>query len=210
MPSHCRALRRASGRRTPWRAGDDICRWMFELGDKTARVADDSDLVPHWMAPGKHRVERPLYRNCRTRWRSRRLSAEASVRGLPGGLPAASAGRTGDAPGSSRRRYCAAQGLAVDLSPRFPRARRRDPQRVFIESWSRRIGELDPDKVADDARLWTLVTEREWRLIPRWGRPRSPMIAKREAHRVESTFESEQRESAVREVAHPENITCDN
>ena len=32
---------------------------MFELGDKTARVADESDLVPHWIAPGEHRVERP-------------------------------------------------------------------------------------------------------------------------------------------------------
>ena len=37
-------------------------------------------------------------------------------------------------------------------------------QRFFIESWSRRIAELAPDKVADDARLRTLVTEREWRL----------------------------------------------
>ena len=35
------------------------------------------------------------------------------------------------------------------------------PQRVFIESWSRRIAELGPDRVADDDRLRTLVTERE-------------------------------------------------
>ena len=38
------------------------------------------------------------------------------------------------------------------------------PQRVFIESWSRRIAELDPDKVAGDDRLRALVIQREWRL----------------------------------------------
>ena len=38
------------------------------------------------------------------------------------------------------------------------------PQRVFIESWSRRIAELEPDSVADDVRLRALVTERELRL----------------------------------------------
>ena len=47
------------------------------------------------------------------------------------------------------------------------------PQRVFIESWSRRIGELDSDKVADDARLRALVTEREWRLKGARARLRS-------------------------------------
>ena len=40
------------------------------------------------------------------------------------------------------------------------------PQRVFIESWSRRIAELGPDKVADDDRLRTLIAERE-RLLKR-------------------------------------------
>ena len=35
------------------------------------------------------------------------------------------------------------------------------PQRVFIESWSRRIAELGPDKVADDNRLRMLIAERE-------------------------------------------------
>ena len=38
------------------------------------------------------------------------------------------------------------------------------PQRVFIESWSRRIAELGPDRVADDDRLRALVTDRELRL----------------------------------------------
>ena len=38
------------------------------------------------------------------------------------------------------------------------------PQRLFIESWSRRIAELDPNMVAADDRLRTLVTERELRL----------------------------------------------
>ncbi len=38
------------------------------------------------------------------------------------------------------------------------------PQRLFIESWSRRIAELGSDRVADDDRLRILVTERELRL----------------------------------------------
>ena len=42
--------------------------------------------------------------------------------------------------------------------------RLRYPQRLFIESWSRRIAELDPDRVAADDRLRTLVAERELRL----------------------------------------------
>ena len=49
--------------------------------------------------------------------------------------------------------------LAVRSGRRLPY-----PQRVFIESWSRRIAELAPDKVADDDRLRALVAEREWRL----------------------------------------------
>ncbi len=38
------------------------------------------------------------------------------------------------------------------------------PQRTFIETWSRRIAELAPDSVADDARLRTLIADRELRL----------------------------------------------
>ena len=38
------------------------------------------------------------------------------------------------------------------------------PQRVFIESWSRRIAESGPDRVADDDRLRALVADRELRL----------------------------------------------
>ena len=49
--------------------------------------------------------------------------------------------------------------LAVRSGRRLPY-----PQRMFIESWSRRIAELAPDKVADDDRLRALVAEREWRL----------------------------------------------
>ena len=41
-----------------WRAGDDIWRLMFELADRAARAAGDSELVPHWIAPGEHRVQR--------------------------------------------------------------------------------------------------------------------------------------------------------
>ena len=35
------------------------------------------------------------------------------------------------------------------------------PQRVFIESWSRRIAEPDPARIADDDWLRTLITDRE-------------------------------------------------
>ena len=41
-----------------WRAGDDVWALMFELADKAARAADESDLVRHWIALGEHRVER--------------------------------------------------------------------------------------------------------------------------------------------------------
>ena len=43
-----------------WRAGKgkDIWELMFELADKAARAGEESDLVPHWIAPGEHRVER--------------------------------------------------------------------------------------------------------------------------------------------------------
>ena len=41
-----------------WRAGDDIWRLMFELADRAARDAGASDLVPCWIAPGEHRVQR--------------------------------------------------------------------------------------------------------------------------------------------------------
>ena len=40
------------------RTGGDIWKLMFEVADKAARVAEESDLVPHWIAPGDHRVER--------------------------------------------------------------------------------------------------------------------------------------------------------
>ena len=38
------------------------------------------------------------------------------------------------------------------------------PQRRFIESWSRRIAELGPGRIADDSQLRTLIAQREWRL----------------------------------------------
>ena len=41
-----------------WSAGQDIWKLIFDLADKAARTADASELVPHWIAPGKHRVER--------------------------------------------------------------------------------------------------------------------------------------------------------
>ena len=41
-----------------WRTGADIWTLMFELADTAARGVNASDLVPHWIAPGEHRVER--------------------------------------------------------------------------------------------------------------------------------------------------------
>ena len=41
-----------------WRVGKDIWKLMFDLADKAARAAEESDLVPHWIAPGEHRVSR--------------------------------------------------------------------------------------------------------------------------------------------------------
>ena len=41
-----------------WSAGKDIWTLMFDLADKAARAAEESDLVPHWIAPGEHRVSR--------------------------------------------------------------------------------------------------------------------------------------------------------
>ena len=49
--------------------------------------------------------------------------------------------------------------LVVRRGRRIP-----SPQRSFIETWSRRIAELAPDSVADDARLRTLIADRELRL----------------------------------------------
>lgn len=52
------AARHADTTLTSWSEGDDIWRRMFELADEAARAAGRSDLVPHWIAPGKYRVQR--------------------------------------------------------------------------------------------------------------------------------------------------------
>ena len=41
-----------------WRAGDDVWTLIFERAERAARAAGGDDLVPHWIAPGRHRVER--------------------------------------------------------------------------------------------------------------------------------------------------------
>lgn len=41
-----------------WRAGADVWTLIFERAERAARAAGDNDLVPHWIAPGRHRVER--------------------------------------------------------------------------------------------------------------------------------------------------------
>ena len=41
-----------------WHPGDDLWTLMFQLADRAARKARESDLVPHWIASGDCRVER--------------------------------------------------------------------------------------------------------------------------------------------------------
>ena len=41
-----------------WRHGDNIWSLIFELAEKAARAVDANDLVPHWIAPGEHKVQR--------------------------------------------------------------------------------------------------------------------------------------------------------
>ena len=41
-----------------WRPGDNIWRVIFKLAEQVARADRASDLVPHWIAPGEHKVQR--------------------------------------------------------------------------------------------------------------------------------------------------------
>ena len=41
-----------------WRFGDDLWADIFELAHQAARAAGESDLVPHWIAEGRWRVQR--------------------------------------------------------------------------------------------------------------------------------------------------------
>ena len=41
-----------------WRPGDDIWELIFERAERAARAKGESDLVPLWIAPGRHRVQR--------------------------------------------------------------------------------------------------------------------------------------------------------
>ena len=41
-----------------WRPGDDIWTLIFKFAEQAAHVADASDLVPHWIAPGEYKVQR--------------------------------------------------------------------------------------------------------------------------------------------------------
>lgn len=41
-----------------WRPGDDLWTLVFKLAEKAARGTNASDLVPHWIAPGEHKVQR--------------------------------------------------------------------------------------------------------------------------------------------------------
>ena len=72
-----------------WSAGDDIWRLMFELADKAARAAEESDLIPYWIAPGEHRVVRHVPQLPYTAeveafdWLKRQLAAYRVVFGQP-------------------------------------------------------------------------------------------------------------------------------
>ncbi len=41
-----------------WDAGSDVWKKIFDLGNDAARQAERPDMVPCWVAPGEHRVER--------------------------------------------------------------------------------------------------------------------------------------------------------
>ena len=41
-----------------WCPGDDLWCLIFDLAEKAARATAESDLVPHWIAPGEHKVQR--------------------------------------------------------------------------------------------------------------------------------------------------------
>jgi hypothetical protein len=41
-----------------WKPGDDLWQLLFDEASRLARELGESDLVPHWIAPGKCRVER--------------------------------------------------------------------------------------------------------------------------------------------------------
>ncbi len=87
------AASHADGAFASWRAGDDIWALMFELADAAAREARASDLVPHWIAPGEHRVERHVPQLPYTNGGRRVRPPEASARRLPGCLEAQRMGR---------------------------------------------------------------------------------------------------------------------
>lgn len=41
-----------------WKLGDDVWSLMFQYAEKDARDQRESDLVPHWIAHGEHKIER--------------------------------------------------------------------------------------------------------------------------------------------------------
>lgn len=44
--------------RAAWQPGRDLWNIIFQLADQAARATKESDLVPYWVAPGPHRVQR--------------------------------------------------------------------------------------------------------------------------------------------------------
>ena len=72
-----------------WQPGDDVWRRIFELADRQAREAGDSDLVPYWIASGDCRVERrvPLLPYAREVEAFRRLKRQLAAYRVVFGQP---------------------------------------------------------------------------------------------------------------------------
>ena len=94
-----------------WRPGDDIWSLIFELAEKAARALDANDLVPHWIAPGEHKVERHVPQLPYTTEIEAFYPPEASTCGLPRRLWSAPPGGTADAARSVQRRHRSTEEL---------------------------------------------------------------------------------------------------
>ena len=72
-----------------WCEGDDLWQRVFDIADNAARAEEASDLVPCWMAPGDHRVERwvPLLPYSREQSAFRRLRRQLAAYRVVFGQP---------------------------------------------------------------------------------------------------------------------------
>ena len=94
-----------------WSRGDDIWSLIFDLAEAAARAADASDLVPHWIAPGQHKVQRHVPQLPYTTEVEAFNRLEASTRRLPRRLRSAAPRGATHAARPIRSRNRSAQGL---------------------------------------------------------------------------------------------------